>query len=140
MKKKKIIITITTVVLVLAVVALSVYAWCANNPQYRISIGKPTNKTDFYIEHGVFGYYETLGVSATEKRMNEYIEINETLLDAFCEYREKYEAPTHLELEFTEAEDGGTIARYHGTVTEDGVTSDFDYQWEFDFKYVSPEE
>lgn len=139
-KKKKIIVAVLSVVLIFAVAGTGVYIWAANNPHCDIAVGKPEGENgDFIIEPFHAGYYNTLGVPPSKKWLAEYIKIGETLRDARQEIRSEYEAPTHLELEITEADDGGTIATYKGTVTKDGVTSDFSKQWKFDFKYIEPQ-
>lgn len=140
MKRKKIAIIVISAVLVLIIAAAGTCMWAANNPHYTVSVGKPLGETDKYIEHCTLGYWATLNIPPSKKRMNEYIKMSETLHNAWIEYRDEYEAPTHLELDFTEADDGGTIATYHGTVTKNGVTSEFSKQWNFDFKYVAPQE
>lgn len=138
--KKRTIAIVISVALALIIAVSSTCIWAANNPNFTVSIGKPIGETDIYIEICMTGYGRTLGIiPPSNKRMTEYMEMGAILNAACREFRDEYKAPTHLELDFTEAEDGGTIATYHGTVTKDGVTSEFNKQWKFDFKYVAPQ-
>lgn len=137
---KKIIIAVVSVVLVLAIAASGTYIWAANHPNFCIVVLKPVTEPDKYIEYCEIGYSQTLGIPAFDKRIKEYSEIDAAMNTAYDELRKEYDTPTHLELDFTKAEDGGTIAAYHGTVTKDGVTSEFNRQWNFNFKYVEPKE
>ena len=136
--KKKVVIIIS-VVLVLVVAFAGVWIWGANNPKVTFDIGRPVEETDIYVEHIGIGLNDRLGfIPMTEKKLKQVREMYETMMEIAVEIIETAEAPTHLELDFAKDDEGKTVCTYHGTLTKDGVTSDYEQSWTFDYKH--PEE
>lgn len=133
MKKKVVIIS---VVLVLVIAFAGVWIWGMNNPEVYIGIAKPVEETDIYIEHLSLAYKERFGfIPMSDTFKKEYFEMGETMMENSAEIVETAEAPTHLELDITKDDEGKTVVTYHGTLTKDGVTSDYEQSWTFDYKH-----
>lgn len=133
MKKKVVIIS---VVLVLVIAFAGVWIWGANNPDVTFAIGKPVEETDVYIEDLGIGSSDKLGfIPMTEKKAKQLREMYETIMEVAIDLRENAEAPTHLELDITKDNEGKTVCTLHGTLTKDGVTSNYEQSWTFDYKH-----
>ena len=133
--KKKVIIIIS-VVLVLAVAFGGLWIWGANNPEVHFSIGKPSRENDIYIEVIGIGITARFGlIESNGKKEIETDEIFTTMMDVRTELVETAEAPTHLELDISKDEMGKTVCTYHGTLTTDGVTSEYEESWVFNYKH-----
>lgn len=133
--KKKIIIVIS-VVLVLAIAFGDVWIWGANNPDVSFAIAKPVEETDIYVEHLGIGYSDRFGlIPMTKEKSAQLREMYETIMEIAINFSETAEAPTHLELDITKDDEGKTVCTYHGTLTKDGITSDYEHSWTFDYKH-----
>ncbi|MBR5202505.1 MAG: hypothetical protein IKW45_04505 [Clostridia bacterium] len=133
--KKKVAIIIS-IVLVLVIAFVGVWIWGANNPEVHFSIGKPVEETDIYVEHIGVGSSDRMGfIPMTEEKTKQIREIYESMMKVAVEITETAEAPTHLELNIAKDDEGKTVCTYHGTLTKDGVTSDYEQSWTFDYKY-----
>ena len=133
MKKKVVIIS---VVLVLVIAFGGLWIWSVNNPELHFSIGKPTGETDIYIEMIGIGETARFGFIETNKKVkNQVNEMYTTMMKTHTELVNTAEAPTHLELDITKNDEGKTVFTYHGKLTKDGVTSDYEQSWTFDYKH-----
>ncbi len=133
--KKKVIIIIS-VVLVLVIAFAGVWIWGANNPEVSFSIGKPVEETDIYVEDLGVGFADRFGfIPMTKEKSAQLREMYETIMEVAIDFRETAEAPTHLELDIAKNDEGKTVCTLHGTLTKDGVTSDYEQSWTFDYKH-----
>lgn len=131
--KKKVVIS---VVLVLVIAFGGLWIWGTNNPEVNFSIGKPTGETDIYIEMIGIGGNPRFGFIKTNEETKAQIdEIYTTMMDVRTKLVETAEAPTHLELDISKDEMGKTVCTYHGTLTTDGVTSEYEESWVFNYKH-----
>ncbi len=133
--KKKVVIIIS-VVLVLVIAFVGIWIWGANNPELHFSIGKPTGETGIYIEMIGIGETARFGFIETNEEVKAQVdEMYTTMMDARTELVKIAEAPTHLELDISKSENGKTVYTYHGTLTTDGITSDYEESWIFNYKH-----
>lgn len=133
MKKKVVIIS---VVLVLVIAFAGVWVWGANNPDVTFGIGKPVEETGIYVEHLGVGFSDRFGfIPMTDEKSAQLREMYETIMEVAMNLRETAEFPTHIELDISKAENGKTVCTLHGTLTQDGVTSDYEESWIFNYKH-----
>lgn len=133
---KKTIIIIVSVILVIGLVIGGFYIWASNSPEVTFNIGKPMEETDIYIEHLSLGYRERFGfIPMSDSFQEEYFRMGEDMTEITADLMETAEAPTHLELDITKDDEGKTVVTYHGTLTRDGVTSDYEQSWTFGYKH-----
>ena len=133
--KKKVVI-IVSVALVLAIAFGGIWIWGANNPEVQFSIGKPVEETDIYVEDLGVGSTDKFGfIPMTETKSKQLREMYETIMEVAIYLRETAEAPTHIELDISKDSMGKTVCTYHGTLTTDGITSDYEESWVFNYKH-----
>ena len=133
--KKKVVIIIS-VVLVLVVAFAGVWIWGANNPDVTFGIGKPVEETDIYVEDLGVGFSDRFGfIPMTKEKSAQLREMYETIMEVAIDLRKTAEAPTHLELDIAKDDEGKTVCTLHGTLTKDGITSDYEQSWTFDYKH-----
>lgn len=132
---KKTVIIIVSIVLILALAAGGTYLWAANNPEITLNIGKPVEETDIYIKTLTTGYSEKLNVPIAKYLKAQLNELYESVNSEHEKLATSCEAPTHIEIELSKADDGKTVVTYKGTITEDGVTKEYSKQMTFDYKH-----
>lgn len=132
---KKTVIIIVSIVLILALASGGTYLWAANNPEITLNISKPVDETGVYIESLSTGYSEKLNIPVSKKLKAQLNELYESVNSEHEKLATSCEAPTHIEIELSKADDGKTVVTYKGTITEDGVTKEYSKQMTFDYKH-----
>ncbi|MGN0539170.1 MAG: hypothetical protein ACI4KI_04870 [Candidatus Fimenecus sp.] len=132
---KKTVIIIVSIVLVFAIAAGGTYLWAAKNPEITLNVSKPVDKTDIYIESLSTGYSEKLNIPISKNLKSQLNELYEAVNSEYEKLAASCEAPTHIELELSKADDGKTVVTYKGTITEDGITKEYSKQMTFDYKH-----